>query len=127
MLQVFAYTEAIKTVSADKSKGGDRQPPFLRGVTLLDPLGMLLFGVHKLGIVRDGYVFIRYICTNTDRSYRFRCDDWLPVTGNVGLLDDLERFKDGLHLSLLRVFEGLGTSMARQQALPDAEDGTDSE
>ena len=28
----------------------------LRGVTLLDPLGLLLFGVHQLSIVRDGCV-----------------------------------------------------------------------
>ena len=30
----------------------------LRGMTLLDPLGLLLFGVHHLSIVRDGCVVL---------------------------------------------------------------------
>lgn len=37
----------------------------LRGVTLLDPLGLLLFGVHELAIARDGYVHFFTTCVRT--------------------------------------------------------------
>lgn len=33
------------------------------------------------------------------------------MAGKVDLLDDLQRFKDVLHASLLRAFEGLGAAM----------------
>lgn len=41
------------------------------------------------------------------------CDNWLPIVGNVSALDDVERLKDVLDLSLLRVFEGLGVAMSQ--------------
>lgn len=72
---------------------------FLRGTTQLDPLGFILFGAFDCRISESGLM----------------CDDWLPVVGNVSALDDVERLKDVLDLSLLRVFESLGGTIGRQQ------------
>lgn len=68
---------------------------FLRGTTRLDPLGYMLFGASTLRVTESG----------------LECDSWLPIVGNVAALDDVERLKDILDLSLLRVFEGLGVSI----------------
>ena len=68
---------------------------FLRGTTRLDPLGYMLFGASSLRVTESG----------------LECDSWLPIVGNVAALDDVERLKDILDLSLLRVFEGLGVSI----------------
>lgn len=50
---------------------------------------------------------------------RFQCDGWLPITGNVELLDDLERLKGALNLSFLRVFQGLQATMKATQRSRD--------
>lgn len=67
------------------------------GTTRLDPLGYMLFGAFNLRVTETG----------------LECDNWLPIVGNVSALDDVERLKDVLDLSLLRVFEGLGVSIAK--------------
>jgi hypothetical protein len=53
----------------------------------------------------------------------FTCDGWLPVTGNVGLLDDIERFRHVLQMCMLRVFQGLRTAISTQAS--DQSDGSD--
>lgn len=70
---------------------------FLRATTKLDPLGYMLFGAHHLQVTESG----------------LECDNWLPIQGHVSALDDVERLKDVLDHSLLRVFEGLGVAMSR--------------
>ncbi|SCV68972.1 BQ2448_1992 [Microbotryum intermedium] len=92
--QLYAFGEKSKTGSLANPSGGGQV--FLRQTTMLDPLGYMLFGAHKLAV--------------TDRG--LECDDWLPIVGNVAVLDDVERLKDVLDLSLLRVFEGLGVQIS---------------
>ena len=57
----------------------------------------MLFGAHKLRVTETG----------------LECDNWLPIVGNVSALDDVERLKDVLDSSLLRVFEGLGVAISK--------------
>lgn len=60
----------------------------------------MLFGAYDLQPVRDGIV----------------ADGWLPIVagmGAVGVLDDVERLKGLLDLSLLRVFEGLNCAISK--------------
>lgn len=57
----------------------------------------MLFGAFNLRVTETG----------------LECDNWLPIVGNVSALDDVERLKDVLDSSLLRVFEGLGVSISR--------------
>jgi hypothetical protein len=64
----------------------------------------MLFGAFNLRVTENG----------------LECDNWLPIVGNVSALDDVERLKDVLDLSLLRVFEGLGVAISKgrqQQAV----------
>lgn len=94
--QVYAFTEKSKTGGTGGK--GDGQT-FLRGTTRLDPLGYMLFGACDLQVVESGLLG----------------DGWLPIVGNVAALDDVERLKDVLDLSLLRVFEGLGVSLGKSR------------
>jgi len=62
----------------------------------------MLFGAYDLQPVREGLI----------------CDGWLPIVagqGAVSVLDDVERLKGLLDLSLLRVFEGLGVAISKGQ------------
>ena len=56
----------------------------------------MLFGASNLKVTESG----------------LECDNWLPIVGNVSALDDVERLKEVLDLSLLRVFEGLESLLA---------------
>ncbi|GAA5911978.1 uncharacterized protein JCM6883_000753 [Sporobolomyces salmoneus] len=97
--QLYAFGEKSKTGSMGGKGEGQT---FLRSTTKLDPLGYMLFGAYDLQPVRDGLV----------------CDGWLPIVagmGAVGVLDDVERLKGLLDLSLLRVFEGLGVAISKGQ------------
>lgn len=57
----------------------------------------MLFGASSLKVTDQG----------------LECDQWLPIVGNVSALDDVERLKDVLDHSLLRVFEGLGNTPSK--------------
>ncbi|KWU41514.1 P-loop containing nucleoside triphosphate hydrolase protein [Rhodotorula sp. JG-1b] len=96
--QLYAYAEKSKT-GAMSGKGEGQT--FLRGTTRLDPLGYMLFGAYSLEVTTEG----------------LECDGWLPIVAPrpdmVSALDDVERLKDILDLSLLRVFEGLGVAITR--------------
>ncbi|GAA5992997.1 hypothetical protein JCM10908_000789 [Rhodotorula pacifica] len=96
--QLYAYAEKSKT-GAMSGKGEGQT--FLRGTTRLDPLGYMLFGAYSLEVTTNG----------------LECDGWLPIVAPrsdlVSALDDVERLKDILDLSLLRVFEGLGVAITR--------------
>jgi hypothetical protein len=70
---------------------------YLRNVTRLDPLTYMLFGAYNLIVTRRG----------------LECDGWLPVTGNLYALDDLQRLKALLERCMLRVFEGVGKSLVQ--------------
>ncbi|BGP51359.1 hypothetical protein JCM10450v2_007297 [Rhodotorula kratochvilovae] len=96
--QIYAYGEKSKT-GAMGGKGEGQT--FLRSTTKLDPLGYMLFGAYGLRVTEDG----------------LECDGWLPIVAprstGVAALDDVERLKEVLDLSLLRVFEGLGVAITR--------------
>jgi small subunit ribosomal protein S24e len=51
----------------------------------------LLFGAYKAQVTPSG----------------IDCDDWLPITGNLDALDDIERLKTMMEGCMLRVFEGI--------------------
>lgn len=84
----FLYAYQAKTTSSTEVKS----PPMLRGTTLLDPLTFMLFGANKLAPSDDGGMI---------------CDDWLPIKGDFGALDDVERLKSILDICMLRVFEAI--------------------
>ncbi|GAA6063881.1 hypothetical protein JCM10212_005873 [Sporobolomyces blumeae] len=95
--QLYAFGEKSKT-GAIGGKGEGQT--FLRSTTKLDPLGYMLFGAYDLQPTQEGLV----------------CDGWLPIVasqGSVSTLDDVERLKKLLDLSLLRVFEGLGVAISQ--------------
>ncbi|GAA6018320.1 hypothetical protein JCM10207_000804 [Rhodosporidiobolus poonsookiae] len=96
--QIYAYGEKSKT-GAMGGKGEGQT--FLRSTTKLDPLGYMLFGAYHLQVEQNGLT----------------CDGWLPIvasnSGGLAALDDVERLKQILDYSLLRVFEGLGVAITR--------------
>lgn len=51
----------------------------------------MLFGAHRVEVTRRG----------------LDCDEWLPIIGDLNVLDDLERLKVMMESCLLRVFEGI--------------------
>lgn len=57
----------------------------------------MLFGAYNLVVTQRG----------------LECDGWLPVTGNLYGLDDVQRLKGLLERCMLRVFEGVGKSLTR--------------
>lgn len=93
---MYAFAEKSKTGGIGGKGEGQM---FLRGTTRLDPLGYILFGALDLKVTESG----------------LECDNWLPVVGNVSALDDVERLKTVLDLSLLRVFEGLGVGIGNRR------------
>ncbi|UZJ54871.1 hypothetical protein CBS101457_004191 [Exobasidium rhododendri] len=74
------------------SNAANKSPPMLRGVTKLDPLTFMLFGANQLQPSQDGGMI---------------CDGWLPIKGDFGALDDVERLKNILDVVMLRVFEAI--------------------
>jgi hypothetical protein len=56
MTQVYAFAEATLNTTKTESTGRSltKEPSMLRSVTLLDTLGLLLFGVHKIAPTREG-------------------------------------------------------------------------
>lgn len=58
-------------------------------------------------------LFGAYDLTVTQRG--LECDRWLPVTGNLHALDDIQRLKTLLDACLLRVFEGVGKSLTAER------------
>ncbi|GAA6001633.1 uncharacterized protein JCM10292_004968 [Rhodotorula paludigena] len=103
--QLYAYGEKSKT-GAMNGKGEGQT--FLRSTTKLDPLGYMLFGAYALRVTDDG----------------LECDGWLPIVApsasGISALDDVERLKEVLDLSLLRVFEGLNVVISRGRERPGA-------
>lgn len=71
----------------------------LRSVTRLDPMTYMLFGAYEVYATGRG----------------LECDGWLPVTGNLHALDDVQRLKTYLDACMLRVFEGLSKALTRER------------
>ncbi|EKC98784.1 DEAH RNA helicase [Trichosporon asahii var. asahii CBS 8904] len=69
----------------------------IRSVTRLDPLTYMLFGAYELQVASRG----------------LEADGWLPITGNLHALDDLQRLKTLFDTCMLRVFEGVGKALTK--------------
>ena len=96
--QLYAFADKRRNESA-----GGSATTFLVTTTRLDPLTYILFGAHNVDVVERG----------------LECDNWLPIVGNVNILDDIQRLKTYMEASMLRVFEGITMSRVRKgQALP---------
>lgn len=106
---LFAFSDKRRNESS-----GSSATTFLVTTTRLDPLTYILFGAHNVDFVDRG----------------LQCDDWLPISGNPNVLDDIRRLKIYMEASMLRVFEGIAMSRLRKgQALPvrPREDDSESE
>lgn len=97
--QLFAFGEKSLALPRPGEKGKGQMS--LRSTTRIDPLGYMLFGARKLEVSSRG----------------LQCDDWLPIVGRVDALDDVERLKEVLDASLLRVFDGLQAQIIAKQVI----------
>ena len=70
----------------------------------------MLFGAHRVEVTRRG----------------LDCDEWLPIVGDLNVLDDVERLKVMIESCMLRVFEGI-TQMRARKRLPPPTDGKEEE
>jgi small subunit ribosomal protein S24e len=96
--QLYSFADKRRNESS-----GSNATTFLVTTTRLDPLTYILFGAHNVDIVERG----------------LECDNWLPIVGNVNVLDNIQRLKTFMEASILRVFEGIAMSRLRRgQALP---------
>lgn len=94
--EIFAFAEKTRNVVQPDQKG----QLFLRNCTRLDPMTYMLFGAYDLVITNQG----------------LECDNWLPITGNVDALDDVQQLKYMMEACMLRVFDGIcGRMSAREK------------
>jgi small subunit ribosomal protein S24e len=89
--EMFAFTEKTRNAASDH-KG----QLFLRGCTRLDPMTYMLFGAYDIVVTHRG----------------LECDNWLPITGNIDALDDVQRLKALMEACMLRVFDGICGKMS---------------
>ncbi|SYW76632.1 related to ATP-dependent RNA helicase [Ustilago bromivora] len=87
--EIFAFSEKIRNASGS---AGNNASTMLRGCTRLDPLTFMLFGATEVRVLGEGV----------------ECDYWLPITGDMESLDNLEKLRSMMDVVLLRVFEGIG-------------------
>lgn len=106
--ELFAFGEKVRNTSMLTSGGGGNAQTYLRTCTRLDPLTYMLFGAYNVRVTARGV----------------ECDDWLPVSGNVSALDDIERLKVIMGVCMLRVFEGIGKRPQKNRPPYMAERGT---
>jgi hypothetical protein len=97
--EIFAFSEKIRNASGS---AGNNANTMLRGCTRLDPLTYILFGATEVRVLGDGV----------------ECDYWLPITGNLDSLDNLEKLRSIMDVIMLRVFEGIGKRRPPQGQVP---------
>ncbi|KDR84993.1 hypothetical protein GALMADRAFT_233530 [Galerina marginata CBS 339.88] len=96
--QLYAFADKRRN---DSTPGSGQT--YLVTTTRLDPLSYILFGAYQVEVVERG----------------LECDDWLPIIGDVRVLDDVQRLKKAMEACMLRVFEGITMSRQRKgQKLP---------
>lgn len=98
--ELFAYAEKRQNLSSGATAATAQK--FLVNTTRLDPLTYMLFGAHRVEVTQKG----------------LDCDQWLPIIGDVNVLDDVERLKVMMESCMLRVFEGIAKLRARRQTRP---------
>lgn len=86
---IIAYAEKRQNLSAGAS--AEHAQKFLVNTTRVDPLTYMLFGAHRVEVTHKG----------------LDCDEWLPIVGDLNVLDDVERLKVMMESCMLRVFEGI--------------------
>lgn len=94
--QIFAFSEKRQNLSMAGQGPGQM---YLVQCTRLDPMTYMLFGAHNLLASKSG----------------LECDEWLPITGNLDVLDDIRRLKLLVEGCMLRVFEGMFINMKSQR------------
>ncbi|BEI84358.1 hypothetical protein CcaverHIS002_0409620 [Cutaneotrichosporon cavernicola] len=94
--RLYAFGEKSRSVQPGNANAGITS---LRSVTRLDPMTYMLFGAYEVYATGRG----------------LECDGWLPVTGNLHALDDVQRLKSYLDTCMLRVFEGLSKALSRER------------
>jgi small subunit ribosomal protein S24e len=92
--QLFAFAEKVRNVSTAHAQNAQT---FLRNCTRLDPMTYMLFGAYHLEVTERG----------------LDCDDWLPITGNIDALDNIQRLKTLVDSCMLRVYEGIGSNIGK--------------
>ncbi|KLO14452.1 P-loop containing nucleoside triphosphate hydrolase protein [Schizopora paradoxa] len=92
--QIFAFAEKRQNLSVTGQAPGQ---VYLVGCSRLDPMSYMLFGAYNTVASERGLI----------------CDEWLPIIGNVGALDDVRDLKSRLEGCMLRVFEGIHHSRQR--------------
>jgi small subunit ribosomal protein S24e len=93
--QIIAYAEKRQNVSM--ANPSSNPPMFLVTTTRLDPMTYVLFGAYRIAVTAEG----------------LKCDEWLPIVGNVYALDDLQNLKVMMEACMSRVFEGLAMRRTR--------------
>lgn len=91
--QLYAYAEKRQNLTV----AGQTPQMYLINTTRLDPMTYLLFGANDIQVTERG----------------LECDEWLPIVGNLDVLDDLQRLKTMMEACMLRVFEGIHMSKIR--------------
>jgi len=94
--QLYAFAEKRQNLSVV----GSSPQTYLITTTRLDPMTYMLFGAYEIQVTERG----------------LECDGWLPIVGNVDVLDDVQRLKTLMESCMLRVFEGI--VMARRTRHP---------
>jgi small subunit ribosomal protein S24e len=92
--QLYAFAEKRQNLSVV----GSNPQTYLITTTRLDPMTYMLFGAYEIQVTERG----------------LECDGWLPIVGNVDVLDDVQRLKTLMESCMLRVFEGI--VMARRKS-----------
>lgn len=109
--QIYAYAEKRQNLTI----AGQTPQMYLINTTRLDPMTYLLFGANDIQVTERG----------------LECDEWLPITGNLDVLDDIQHLKTMMEACMLRVFEGIHMSKTRTgfhlAGMPTREDETGEE
>ena len=85
--EIIAFAEKRQNISVVTNN----PQKFIVTTTRLDPMSYMLFGAHNVQVAGRG----------------LECDEWLPVIGNLGALDQISRLKEAMDLCFLRIYEGI--------------------
>ncbi|KAI6047638.1 hypothetical protein EDC04DRAFT_2886469 [Pisolithus marmoratus] len=91
--QIYAFAEKRQNLTV----AGQNPQTFLINTTRLDPMTYLLFGANGIEVTERG----------------LECDGWLPVVGNLAVLDDIQRLKTLMETCMLRVYDGIFMNQRR--------------
>jgi hypothetical protein len=106
--QLYAFSEKRQNLSMV----GSSPQTYLITTTRLDPMTYMLFGAYEIQVTERG----------------LECDGWLPIVGNVDVLDDIQRLKTVMESCMLRVFEGIVMARRkRRRAAPQFSTSEESE